>query len=122
MVNQERQGLVTLPPSDGQGDPELAPNGRAQATRVGERLKRRRSRHLRHKTTADAGDGSAAREHLGLSIQINPDLHEVHLGEWEGGVLRIKAAEGDPIYETMHQEGRWDVIPGAEATEVSHHC
>ena len=35
-----------------------------------------------------------------------------------GGILRIKAAEGDPIYERMHQEGRWDVIPGAEATEV----
>ena len=33
-------------------------------------------------------------------------------------MLRIKAAEGDPIYETMHQEGRWDVIPGAEATEA----
>jgi probable phosphoglycerate mutase len=33
-------------------------------------------------------------------------------------VLRIKAAEGDPIYERIHVEGRWDVIPGAESTEA----
>ena len=94
-----------FPLVDGQGDPELAPNGRAQATRVGERLK------------ASPITAIYATK-LQRTIQINPDLHEVHLGEWEGGILRIKAAEGDPIYERMHQEGRWDVIPGAEATEV----
>ena len=108
-----------FPLVDGQGDPELAPNGRAQATRVGERLKASPITAI-YATKLQRTQETAAplAEHLGLSIQINPDLHEVHLGEWEGGILRIKAAEGDPIYERMHQEGRWDVIPGAEATEV----
>ena len=35
-------------------------------------------------------------EKLGLIPRVDPDLHEVHLGEWEGGLLRRKAAEQDP--------------------------
>src|SRR5690606_1539976 len=38
----------------------------------------------------------------------------VHLGEWEGGLLRRMVAEGHPLARRMRAEERWDVIPGAE--------
>ena len=53
--------------------------------------------------------------HLGMTPIIEPDLREVHLGEWEGGVLRMKAHDNDPLYLQMQAEQRWDVIPGAES-------
>jgi probable phosphoglycerate mutase len=107
-----------FPLVDGQGDPELAPDGRRQAVAVGERL-----RHLpisavyvtklrrTHETAAPLC------EHLGIPHRLDPDLHEVHLGEWEGGVFRIKAHENDPLFLRMQQEQRWDVIPGGESHE-----
>jgi probable phosphoglycerate mutase len=42
----------------------------------------------------------------------------VFLGEWEGGELRKKVVDGDPIAVAMFTEGRWDVIPGAESEEA----
>ena len=55
---------------------------------------------------------------LGLTPRVEPDLREVHLGEWEGGLFRIKAAQQDPIYLALHEQERWDVIPGAESHEA----
>jgi len=49
---------------------------------------------------------------------VEPDLREVHLGEWEGGLFRKKVAEGDPLAVRMYTEERWDVIPGAEPSEA----
>ena len=51
---------------------------------------------------------------LSLVPIVEPDLREVFLGEWEGGALRARAAAGDPIFEEIFREERWDVIPGAE--------
>ena len=105
----------------GQGDPELAIAGREQAERVGERL-----RHLpidaiyvtnltrTHETAAPLAG------HLGLEPIEEPDLREVHLGDWEGGLLRIKAFDNDPIYQQMQAEQRWDAIPGAESRAQIH--
>jgi probable phosphoglycerate mutase len=56
-------------------------------------------------------------ERLGLTPFVEPDLREVFLGDWEGGEFRIRAAAGDPLFARLHQEERWDVIPGAEALE-----
>lgn len=107
-----------FPLVNGQGNPELAPQGREQAVRVGERL-----RHLpvaaiyvtnlirTHETAAPLA------AHLGLTPIEEADLREVHLGEWEGGVLRFKAHHNDPVYQQMHAEQRWDVIPGAESRD-----
>ena len=110
-----------FPLVDGHGDPELGVAGREQALRVGERL-----RHLPidavYVTKLRRTQETAAPlcEHLGLEPIIEPNLHEVHLGDWEGGIFRIKAAENDPIYVRLRQEERWDVIPGAEPIDIFH--
>ena len=57
-------------------------------------------------------------DHLGVEPVVEPDLREVHLGEWEGGEFRKRAADADPIIVRMWEEQRWDVIPGAEPAEV----
>ena len=54
----------------------------------------------------------------GMTPVVDPDLREIFLGEWEGGLLRQKAHDRDPVIEQVWREERWDVIPGAESREV----
>lgn len=108
-----------FPLVDGQGDPELAAEGRRQAVLVGDRL-----RHLPieavyvTKLRRTSETAAPLCEHLSVSPVVEPNLHEVHLGDWEGGTFRIKVAEGDPVAVRMMVEERWDVIPGAESTSA----
>jgi 2,3-bisphosphoglycerate-dependent phosphoglycerate mutase len=108
-----------FPLLDGHGDPELAEAGRDQAIRIGERLRSLPIKAV-YVTKLRRTQETAAPlcEHLGLEPVIEPNLHEVHLGEWEGGIYRIKAVENDPIFVRLKQEQRWDVIPGAEPENV----
>ena len=107
-----------FPLVDGHGDPELAPEGRVQADRVGEHLKALPiaavyvTNLIRTVETAQP-----LCRHLRIEPREEADLREVHLGEWEGGILRMKAHDNDPVYLKMKQEQRWDVIPGAESRE-----
>ncbi len=108
-----------FPLVDGQGDPALAPAGRAQAALVAERLAGEpiaaiyvTSLRRTHETAAPL----AAR--LGLTPIVEADLREVHLGEFEGGAYRKHVAEGHPIIARMFEAQRWDVIPGAEPADV----
>ncbi len=105
-----------FPLVDGHGDPELHPNGHAQALRVAERLKSQTIDAIYvtnlQRTVQTAAPLAA---HLGLEPLVEPNLREVFLGEWEGGVLRMKAAALDPIYLQIREQQRWDVIPGAES-------
>jgi probable phosphoglycerate mutase len=103
----------------GHGDPELHPNGEAQAIAVGERL-RHEAIDAIYVTSLQRTVQTAAplAGHLGLETWIEADLREVCLGEWEGGVLRMKAAAGDPLFLQMQAEERWDVIPGAESWDT----
>lgn len=108
-----------FPLVDGQGDPELAAEGRRQAVLVGDRL-----RHLPieavyvTKLRRTSETAAPLCEHLNVSPVVEPNLHEVHLGDWEGGIFRMKVAEGDPVAVRMMVEERWDVIPGAESTSA----
>lgn len=101
--------------TDGQGDPPLAPRGAAEAELVGARLARQdigaiyTSPLRRCVETAEP----LARA-LGITPRVEPDLREVFMGEWEGGLYRKKFAEQDPLALRMLAEQRWDVIPGAE--------
>ncbi len=110
-----------FPLKDGYGDPELAAQGRQQAVLVGERL-----RHLPIKAVyvtklrRTLETAAPLCEHLDMEAIVEPNLHEVYLGDWEGGIFRIKVAENDPIAVQMLQEERWDVIPGAEPGNAFH--
>ncbi len=100
---------------DGHGDPALSPEGHEQAARVCARLGTERIDAI-YVTTLRRTSQTAAdlAELLGLDPIVEPDLREVHLGEWEGGQFRRRMAEMDPIAVRMVEEERWDVIPGAE--------
>jgi probable phosphoglycerate mutase len=102
----------------GQGDPELDPRGHEQAERVADRLEHEDVSAIYVTTlqrTAQTAAPLAAR--LGITPRVEPDLREVHLGEWEG-TFRKHVAEGHPIAQQMYTQGRWDVIPGAEPADA----
>lgn len=105
-----------FPLRDGHGDPPLHPDGRVQADRLAARLGADRSITAIYVTTLRRTHETAAplAAALGLEPAVVPDLREVHLGDWEGGELRIRAAAGDPIFAEVLRQERWDVIPGAE--------
>ncbi|QWF77213.1 histidine phosphatase family protein [Amycolatopsis sp. CA-230715] len=104
-----------FPMVEGQADPDLAPEGREHAERVGERLANERLDALYVTTlrrTAQTAAPLAAK--LGIEPVVTPLLREVHLGEWEGGLFRRNTAEGHPVARRLWAEQRWGVIPGAE--------
>jgi len=109
---------------DGHGDPPLAPDGEEQAEQVGERLATEELHGIyvtslvrTHQTAAPL-----ARRLQRTPVEI-PDLREVYLGEWEGGLLRKRAAEADPIYLQVQAEQEWGLIPGAESVaELTERC
>ena len=104
---------------DGHGDPALSADGRLQAARVCQRLAAESIDAIYvsklRRTSETAADLVTA---LGLTPVVDPDLHEVFLGDWEGGPFRQKIADGDPIALRMITEERWDVIPNAEAADA----
>lgn len=109
----------SFPLADGHGDPALAPEGREQAERVAARLAEE-SIDAIYVTTLCRTHQTAAplAALLGLEPVVEPDLREVHLGEWEGGSFRQHVAEGHPLALRVFAEERWDVIPGAEPHEA----
>ncbi|MBY5932554.1 histidine phosphatase family protein [Tateyamaria omphalii] len=110
---------VSFPMKDGHGDPPLHPQGERQAVAVGERLKNEAFAALYvTKLTRTHQTAAPLAAHLGLTPIENPDLHEVHLGDWDGGLYRIKAAEGDPIYAHVREIQDWAPIPGAETRDA----
>jgi probable phosphoglycerate mutase len=113
-----------FPLRDGHGDPPLHAEGERQADALGARLAAEHAggRHISaiYVTTLQRTHQTAAplATRLGLEPVVVPELREVFLGEWEGGLLRQKAAEGDPIVAQVYEEERWDAIPGAEPAEA----
>lgn len=105
----------SFPLVDGHGDPALAPEGREQAERVADRLAAERLDAIYVTSLRRTAETAAPlADRLGLTPVVEPDLREVHLGEWEGGMFRQRMAEGHPIALQVRAEERWDMIPGAE--------
>jgi probable phosphoglycerate mutase len=108
-----------FPLVDGQGDPPLAAEGERQAELVANRLEHEDLDGIYVTTlrrTHQTAEPLAKR--LGVTPAVEPGLREIMLGEWEGGLFRIKVAQQDPVAVRMFTEERWDVIPGAESTEA----
>jgi probable phosphoglycerate mutase len=104
--------------ADGQGDPDLAPEGRHQAEQVAARLAHEHVDAIyvtNLRRTTQTAEPLASK--LGLPLNVERDLREIMLGEWEGGAFRQHVAEQHPLAVQMYAEQRWGVIPGAEQDE-----
>jgi probable phosphoglycerate mutase len=107
-----------FPMTDGRADPGLAPEGIVQAQRIADRLGSQRIDAIyvtSLRRTAQTAEPLARR--LGLVPNVERQLREVGLGDWEGGLYRKQVAENGPVVQRMLTEGRWDVIPGAEPAD-----
>ncbi len=109
------QGAL-FPLVDGQGDPPLSEQGLVQASLVCARLAREPLAAIYVTTLRRTAQTAAPlAQELGVVPQVEADLREVHLGEWEGGLYRKMVADQHPIAQRMLAQERWDVIPGAES-------
>jgi 2,3-bisphosphoglycerate-dependent phosphoglycerate mutase len=100
----------------GRGDPPLADQGEVQAERVAARLGRADLRALFVTPLQRTAQTAAPLARTsGLEPRVIEDLCEIHLGEWEGGEWRLRAAAGDPLVSRVLEEERWDLVPGAES-------
>jgi 2,3-bisphosphoglycerate-dependent phosphoglycerate mutase len=108
-----------FPLRDGHADPPLDARGHQEAVRVAERLGRERLSALYVTPLRRTAETAAPlAERLGITPQVEPNLREVYLGEWEGALFRVRMREGHPIARQVLSEERWDVIPGAEPIEA----
>ena len=104
---------------DGQGDPPLSPIGQAQAELVGARLAGGDYAALYVSSLRRTAETAAPlARHTGLTPIVDPDLREVFLGDWEGGLFRQKAADGDPVMTRVMAEENWEAVPGAETAQA----
>jgi 2,3-bisphosphoglycerate-dependent phosphoglycerate mutase len=112
-----REG-VPVPLLDGCSNPELDPVGHEQAARVAERLAAEDVAAV-YVTPLVRTQQTAAplAERLGLEPRVEPALQEIFLGEWEGGHFRRHVMDRHPVAVRLHEEQRWEVIPGAEPSE-----
>lgn len=104
---------------EGQGDPPLSEVGRHQAEMLAARLGHELFDGMYVSTLRRTPETAAPLvERTGMTPVVDADLREVFLGEWEGGLLRQKAADRDPLFDRVFAEQRWDAIPGAESREA----
>ncbi|MCV6587065.1 MAG: histidine phosphatase family protein [Marinibacterium sp.] len=108
-----------FPVTEGHGDPALHPDGHLQAERVADRLQDDPIAAI-YVTTLQRTHQTAAplAARLGLDPRIEADLREIHLGDWDTGLYRQKAAARDPAFVRAMEHGEWGEIPGAETTEA----
>jgi probable phosphoglycerate mutase len=108
-----------FPLHDGHGDPPLSPAGEAQAEAVASRLADLPLAAIYVSTLRRTAQTAAPlAEATGVPVHVEPDLREVFLGAWEGGLYRQKVVDGDPVAVQVFTEERWELIPDAEPTEA----
>lgn len=108
-----------FPLVEGQGDPELGPEGIEQAARLADRLAGTEIAAIYVTTLCRTAQTAAPlARRVGLEPKVERDLREVHLGEWEGGIYRKKVMDGDPLALLVFEQERWDIIPGAESNKA----
>jgi probable phosphoglycerate mutase len=106
---------------DGQADPDLDPRGRQEADLVADRFAAEEVSAIYVTTLRRTAQTAAPlADRLGLEPIVEPDLREVHLGDWEGAEFHQKIAEGHPLTRQMGSEQRWDVLPGSEPVDILH--
>ena len=101
---------------DGHGDPSLTELGARQAVAVADRLESVSidaiyvtSLIRTHQTAAPLA------RRLDMTPQVEADLREVFLGEWEGGLIRhMLALQEHPGAIAFRQTYEWGSVPGAE--------
>lgn len=100
---------------DGQGDPPLSEHGRLQALQVAARLQHVEIDAIYITTLRRTAETIAPlADSLGIEPIVEPDLREVFLGDWEGGLYRKMAAERHPVFAEMNETQDWGAIPGGE--------
>ncbi len=105
-----------FPLVNGQGDPELAEIGREQAEKLGQRLASHAIDAVYVTNLRRTHETSAPLCKIkGLVPIVVEDLREVHLGDWEGGLFRIKAHQNHPKIVEMREQQEWGKIPGGES-------
>jgi probable phosphoglycerate mutase len=101
---------------DGHGDPHLSERGHYQAGLVADRLAGEPIAAIYASTlTRTQQTAAPLADRLGLTVNIEPDVREVFLGDWEGGLLRQRQAEGHPAAVATRANREWGEIPGAES-------
>ena len=110
------ESAAVVPDTPGSDDPPLSERGEAQAAAVAARLATTSVDAVYSSDLARAAQTAAAiAAPHGLAVVERADVREVHLGEWNEGGFRQRAAANDPDYLAFIAAGRWEVIPGAEA-------
>jgi probable phosphoglycerate mutase len=107
-----------FPMVDGHADPPLAAEGEREAELAGARLAVEPIEAVYVsglRRTVQTAAPLAKR--LGITPAVEPGMREVRLGDWEGGLFRIRVAENHEIAQRMWAAQRWDAIPNAESTE-----
>ena len=104
-----------FPLVDGHGNPHLSELGHYQATLVGDRLGTEPIEaiyaSILTRTQQTAAPLAAKRQ---LTTTVEPDLQEVFLGDFEGGLIRQMSAEDHPAILAMRTKREWGELPGAE--------
>lgn len=99
----------------GQSDPSLSRTGVTQAVATGGRLAAL-PWHAIYVTNLQRTHQTAAPlcHATGIEPVVEPRLREAHMGDWEHGLIRERAAHDDPAYWRIYAERDWAAIPGGE--------
>lgn len=112
------ESAPVVPGTPESDDPPLSSRGAEQVAALAARLAGKRLDAVWSSDLARARDTALAlAEPRGLPLVQRPDLREVHLGDWERGEFRRRAAVRDPEFLAWAATGRWEAIPNAEPDE-----